>query len=91
VVLGFHAGLRDDRLSLSRPGHQVVPEEHHVARHGGGDVRITCTTEDTEVLIRGCGAKESDMRKGSIDRLLGETVQQIHGGVEPLSPIPPGK
>jgi hypothetical protein len=31
------------------------------------------------------------MRVGSIDRLRGETVQQIHGGVEPLSPIAPGE
>jgi hypothetical protein len=59
--------------------------------HGGGDVRITCTTEDAEVLVRGCRAKESDMRAGSTDHLRGETVQQIHGGVEPLSPIAPGK
>jgi hypothetical protein len=58
---------------------------------GGGDVRITCTTEDMEVIIRGCGAKESDMRTGSIDRLREETIQQIHNGVEPLSPIAPGK
>jgi hypothetical protein len=58
---------------------------------GGGNVRITCTTEDVEVLIRGCGAKESDMRAGNTDRLHGETVQQIHDGVEPLSPIAPGK
>jgi hypothetical protein len=42
---------------------------------GGGDVRITCTTEDTEVLVRGCGAKESDMRAGSTDRLHGKMVQ----------------
>jgi hypothetical protein len=42
--------------------------------HGGGDVRITCTTEDAEVLVRGCVAKESDMRAGSTDRLCGETV-----------------
>jgi hypothetical protein len=58
---------------------------------GGDDVRITCTTEDAEVLIRGCEAKESDMRAGSTDHLHGETVQQIHGGVEPLNPIAPGK
>jgi hypothetical protein len=57
---------------------------------GGGDVMITCTTEDAEVLVRGCGAKESDMRAGT-DHLRGETVQQIHGGVEPLSQIVPGK
>jgi hypothetical protein len=58
---------------------------------GGSDVRITCTTEDAEVLIQGCGAKESDMRADNIDRLRGETVKQIHGSVDPLSPIAPGK
>ena len=57
----------------------------------GSDVRITCTTEDAELLVRGCGAKESDMRAGNTDRLHGETVQQIHGGVEPLRPIAPRK
>jgi hypothetical protein len=57
----------------------------------GGDVRITCTTKDTEVLVRGCGAKDCDMRAESTDRLRGETVQQLHGGVEPLSPIAPRK
>jgi hypothetical protein len=58
---------------------------------GDGDVRITCTTEDVEVLVRGCGAKESNMRTDNTDRLHGETVQHIHGGVEPLSPITPEK
>jgi hypothetical protein len=58
---------------------------------GGGDARITCTIEDAEVLVRGCGAKESDMRAGSTDHLHGEIVQQIHDSVEPLSPIAPRK
>jgi hypothetical protein len=31
AVLGFHAGPIDDRLSLGRPGHKVVPEEHRIA------------------------------------------------------------
>jgi hypothetical protein len=57
---------------------------------GGGNVRITCATEDAKVLVRGCGAKESDMRAGSTDRLCGETIQQIHDDLEPLSPIAPG-
>jgi hypothetical protein len=42
---------------------------------GGGDVMITCTTEDADVLVRGCGAKESDIRAGNIDHLHGEIVQ----------------
>jgi hypothetical protein len=41
---------------------------------GGGDVRITCTIEDAEVLVRGCRAKESDMRAVGTDRLCGEMV-----------------
>jgi hypothetical protein len=61
-----------------------------MGRSGGG-VRITCTTEDAEVLVRGCGAKESDMSAGNTDRLRGEMVQQIHSGVEPLSAMTPGK
>jgi hypothetical protein len=58
---------------------------------GGGDVRIICITEDAKVLVRGCRAKESDMRTGSTDRLRGKTVQQIHDDVEPLRPIAPRK
>jgi hypothetical protein len=42
---------------------------------GGGDVMIIWTTEDAEVLIQGCGAKESDMRAGNTDHLRGETGQ----------------
>jgi hypothetical protein len=41
---------------------------------GGGDVRITCATEGTEVLVRGCGAEESNMKAGSTNHLRGETV-----------------
>jgi hypothetical protein len=62
-----------------------------LVRRGGDDDRITCTTEDAEVLVQGCRAKESDMRASSTDRLRGEAVQQIHSSVEPLRPIAPGK
>jgi hypothetical protein len=33
VVLSLRAGSRDDRLSLGRPGHRLVPQEHHIAGH----------------------------------------------------------
>jgi hypothetical protein len=39
TVLGFCAGPRDDRLSLDRPGHKVVPEQHRVAGRGAMSVR----------------------------------------------------
>jgi hypothetical protein len=46
---------------------------------GGCDVRITCTTEDAEVLVRGCRAKVSDMRAG---RIRGTAiVDMAHGEV----------
>jgi hypothetical protein len=41
MVLGFCAGPRDDRLSLGRPGHQVVPEEHRVAGCRATSVRTS--------------------------------------------------
>jgi hypothetical protein len=50
---------------------------------GDSDVGITCTTKDAEVLVRGCGAKESDMREGITDHLREETVQLIHDSVDP--------
>jgi hypothetical protein len=40
MVLGFGAGAGDDSLPLSRPGDQVVPEEHDIARCGAMSVRV---------------------------------------------------
>jgi hypothetical protein len=39
TVLGFGVGAGDDNLSLGRPGDQVVPEEHDIARRGATSVR----------------------------------------------------
>jgi hypothetical protein len=39
TVLGFGAGVGDDSLPLGRPGDQVVPEEHGIARRGAMSVR----------------------------------------------------
>jgi hypothetical protein len=38
TVLSFGAGAGDDSLPLGRPGDQVVPEEHGIARHGATSV-----------------------------------------------------
>jgi hypothetical protein len=39
TVLSFGARAGDDSLPLSRPGDQVVPEEHGIARRGATSVR----------------------------------------------------
>jgi hypothetical protein len=39
TVLGFDTRAGDDSLPLSRPGNQVVPEEHGIARCGAISVR----------------------------------------------------
>jgi hypothetical protein len=39
--------------------------------HGGSNVRITCATEDEEVLIRGCGAEKSDMKQTTLIVFVG--------------------
>jgi hypothetical protein len=39
MVLGFGAGAGDDSLPLGRPGDQVVPEEHGIARRRATSVR----------------------------------------------------
>jgi hypothetical protein len=38
TVLSFSAGAGDDRLPLGRPGDQVVPKEHGIARRGAMSV-----------------------------------------------------
>ena len=56
-----------------------------------GSVGVTCAAENTQVLIRGCGAEECDMGAGGADRLSGETVQQVRGSTKPLNPIAHGE
>jgi hypothetical protein len=55
VVLGFRAEPRNDRLSLGRPGHQVVPEEHRVAGRRATSVQTSSSVSvgvDDEVGAR---------------------------------------
>jgi hypothetical protein len=53
---------------------------------GGFDreIRIAGTTEHTQVLIGGGDSMEDEVWAGCVDRLGGEAVQQIYGGVEPF-------
>jgi hypothetical protein len=62
MVLGFRAGPRDDRLSLGRPGHQVVPEEHRVAGRRVTSVRTSSPVSvgvDNEVGAGRAAQKET--------------------------------
>ena len=65
--------------TTSRAGCQLV-------RSSGGDVRITCTPEDTEVVIAGRGTEKSMVRSGSRRSRGRKAVEQVGGGVEALSP-----
>jgi hypothetical protein len=41
AILGLHAGLRHDHLSLGRSGPQVVPDEHHIPGRRAMSVRTS--------------------------------------------------
>jgi hypothetical protein len=57
AILGFCAGPRDDHLSLGRPGHQVVPKEHHVAgRRRRGQSRTSGAEGDRNPVSPGASA-----------------------------------
>jgi hypothetical protein len=53
----------------------------------GGEIRIAGTTEHTQVLIGGADSMEGEVWTVRTDRLGGEAVQQICGGVEPFYPV----
>jgi hypothetical protein len=53
----------------------------------GGEIRIAGTTEHVQVLIMGADSMEGEVWTGCTDRLSGEAVQQICGGVEQFYPI----
>ena len=54
-------------------------------RSSGRDVRITCTPEDTKVIVAGRGAEKSVVRSGSRRSCGRKAVEQVGGGVETLS------
>jgi hypothetical protein len=52
-----------------------------------GEIRIAGTTKHAQVLIGGGDSMEGEVWTGCTDRLGGEAVQQICGGVEPFYPV----
>ena len=55
-------------------------------RSSGGDVRVTCTPKDTEVVVVRRGTEQGVVRSGSMASRGREAVEQVGGGVETLSP-----
>jgi hypothetical protein len=53
----------------------------------GREMRIADTPKHTQVLIGGGDSMEGEVWVGRADRLSGEAVQQICGGVEPFCPV----
>jgi hypothetical protein len=53
----------------------------------GEEIRIAGTTKHAQVLIGGGDSMEGEVWIGRTDRLGGEAVQQICGGVEPFYPV----
>jgi hypothetical protein len=58
---------------------------------GGGGVRITRTARNPEVLVGRWRAKEGHVRTGRLNRLGGETIEEVCRGVKSLSPVAPRK
>jgi hypothetical protein len=56
-------------------------------RSGGGEIRIASAPEDTEMIIGGVDAEESEIRSGVSNRLGGHTVEEVGGSGEGLSPV----
>ena len=62
-----------------RAGRQLVSSS-------GGDVRVTCTPEDTEVIVARRGTEKGVVWSGSRASRGRKAVEQVGGGVETLSP-----
>ena len=57
-----------------------------LVRCGGREVGVASAPKDSKVIIGGRGAKESEVRCGSANRLGGKAIEQVGGGVQSLSP-----
>jgi hypothetical protein len=54
-------------------------------RSGGGEIRIASAPEDTEMIVGGVGAEESEVRSGVSNRLGGQTVEEVGDSGEGLN------
>jgi hypothetical protein len=58
-----------------------------LVRGFSGEIRVAGATEHAQVLIGWGDSMEGEVWTGRADRLGGEAVQQICGGVEPFYPV----
>jgi hypothetical protein len=60
-------------------------------RRSGCEIAIASAPEDTKMFVRRMDAEESEVRSGVGNRLGGETVEEVGGSGEGLSPVMSGK
>ena len=54
-------------------------------RCGGREVGVASTPKDSKVIVGGRGAKESEVRCESANRLGGKAIEQVGGCVQSLN------
>jgi hypothetical protein len=60
-------------------------------RSSGCEIGVASAPEDTKMVVRGMDPEESEVRSGVGNRLGGETVEEVGGSGEGLSPVMSGK
>jgi hypothetical protein len=60
-------------------------------RSSRSEIGVASAPEDTKMVVGGMDAEESEVRGGVGNRLGGETVEEIGGSAEGLSPVRNGK
>ena len=56
-------------------------------RSSGGEIRVASAPKDTEMIVGGVDVEKSEVRSGVSNRLGGQTVEEVGGSGEGLSPI----
>jgi hypothetical protein len=80
TLIAFVIGTISKKNTSSGPGCQFVS-------NFGREIGIAGATEHAQVLIGGGDSMEGDVWTSRADRLGGEMVQHIYGGVEPFYPV----
>jgi hypothetical protein len=54
---------------------------------GGGEIRVASAPENAKMIVGGVDVEESKVRSGVSNRLGGQTVEEVGGSGEGLSPV----